>query len=138
MTAPENVTSALERAYRALILWDEERMKPRVDEQTARFQAEIDRLPRQPVEAFRAAARAETLRIALWFQENEEHFLREAVSYLGDEVLKGLEEEGVAQPFVQVILEALEETCGELRDRMYDIREAAGANDGPAQSSGGG
>ena len=132
--------SALERAYRALILWYDERMQPRLDEQVARFEGEIARLPRQPVEAFRAAARAETLRIAHWFEEGEEDFLREAVSCLGDDVLKGLEEERVAQPFMEVILDALNDARNELRDRMYDIRESAGANgpapEGPAQSSG--
>jgi hypothetical protein len=120
--------SALERAYRALILWDEERMQPRVAQRIGEFEARIGDLPRRPPEAFQAAARGETLQIALWFQENEEAFLREAVSYLPDEVLNGLAQEGLDRAFTEVILDALNDTREELTQRMFELREAAGAN----------
>lgn len=121
----EPAPSPLERAYRAIILWDEERMQPRLDERIASFRARVGELPPHPIEAFRAAAEAETLSVALWFQENEKAFLREAVSYLGDDVLKGLKETGVDGQFLQVILGALEDAREALRDRMQEIRDAA-------------
>jgi hypothetical protein len=123
----EPTPSPLERAYRAIILWDEERMQPRLDERIAWFRARVEELPPRPIEAFRAAARAETLSVALWFQENEKAFLREAVSYLGDDVLAGLKETGVDGQFMQVILGALEDARGALRDRMQEIRDASDA-----------
>lgn len=117
--------SALERAYRALVRWDEELLQPRLDDRLAHFRGRVEALPPHPIEAFRAAARAETLAVGLWFQENEEAFLREAVSCLDDDVIRGLKALGVDQQFSQVILDAIEDAGDSLRDRMQEIREAA-------------
>lgn len=100
-------------------------MQPRLDEQIAYFRARIQALPPHPLEAFRAAAKAEVLAVALWFQENEEAFLREAVSCLDDDVLRALKAVGVDEQFTQVILDAIEDARDALRDRMQEIREVA-------------
>jgi len=126
-SAGEQGPSEFERAYRALALWQDERMQPQLDAQLAWFRERVEALLPYPVDAFRAAMKAETMSVALWFQENERTFLREAVSYLGDDVLQELKVLGWDQQFVQVILGALDEAREELRDRMHEIREAADA-----------
>ena len=130
---PPEAPSALEDAYRALNRWDEESMRPQIEAQIDFFRGRIEALPAHPIEAFRAAAKAETMAVDWWFQENEEAFLREAVSYLGDDVLQGLKGMGVDGQFIEVILAALDDARDELRDRMYEIREAA---DGAASGRG--
>jgi glutamine synthetase type III len=123
----DDAPSELECAYRALALWEEERMQPQLDAQVSWFRARVAELLPHPVQAFQAAMKAETMSVALWFQENERTFLREAVSYLGDDVLQGLKAIGCDQQFIQVILEALDDAREDLRNRMHEIREAADA-----------
>ena len=117
--------SALERAYRAIFLWEEERMGPRIEGLAEEFRARLAALEPEPGESFRAAAERETLTIARPFEANVEEFLREAVSYLDDDVIRGREALGVAEQFHKVIFEAIDEARADLARRMADIREAA-------------
>lgn len=117
--------SELERAYRAIILWDDERMRPRLDAIVEEFRANIEALEPREGETFRQAAEAETLLIGRWFHDNEEEFLREAVSYLDDDILGGLEELGLGGQFGQVIQDSIEESAAELAHRMAEIRDQA-------------
>jgi hypothetical protein len=115
--------SALERAYRAISLWQEERMQPRIDGLVEEFRYNVEGQGLEPGDALNAAADAETLRIGGWFQENEESFLREAVSYLDDEIIRGLREMGVDRQFHQVMFDAVHEAREELKRRIWEIRE---------------
>lgn len=123
---------ALLNAYRAVILWNDERMRPRVDALVEEFRANIQAMEPREGETFRQAAEAETLRIGHWFHDNEENFLREAVSYLDDDILRGLDEIGLGGDFTRVIIDSVEESKQDLVGRMYDIREEACASRGEA------
>jgi hypothetical protein len=124
----------LERAYRALLLWNEEKMRPRLDALVENFRVRLDYL--EPGLDPRAAAENETLEIGRWFEENERGFLAEAVSYLDDDLLERLKALGVDGQFGSVIFGAIDEARTELARRLGEAREAAcGAIEGPAAAS---
>lgn len=130
--APEgDPASELERAYRAILLWQEEKMRPRLDALVENFQARLGHL--EPGSDSRAAAENELLEIGRWFEENESSFLAEAVSYLDDEILKRLKALGVDGQFGSVIFGAIDEARTELARRLGEALEAAF---GPAAGGG--
>jgi hypothetical protein len=121
---PEDpATAALERAYRAIILWNDEKMQPRLDALVENFRVRLDYL--EPGQDPRAAAENETLEIGRWFEENERGFLAEAVSYLDDDLLERLKTLGVDGQFGSVIFNAIDEARAELARRLGEAREAA-------------
>jgi TonB family protein len=126
--------SALERAYRALFLWEEERMEPRIDALVEELRLRLAALEDEPDESFRPAAERETLLVARRFEEDQEAFLREAVSYLDDEIIQGLKAMGVDQQFHGVIFEALNDARGKLAGRLSEARDAACAKASPRAS----
>lgn len=119
----------LERAYRALLLWNEEKMQPRLDDLVENFRVRLE-YP-EPGQDPSAAAENETLEIGRWFEENERGFLAEAVSYLDDDLLERLKALGVDGQFGAVIFNAIDEARADLARRLGEAREAAcGAIDG--------
>lgn len=112
--------SELERAYRALFLWEEEKMRPRLDALVEDLHARLSELG--PGEDRAAAAGREATEIARWFEENEKGFAAEAVSCLGDDVLKGLKALGVESQFGSVIWEAVDEARADLERRLGEAR----------------
>lgn len=125
-SSPDGYTpSALELAYRAIFLWEEERMEPRIDGLVEQFRARLGELEPGPAESFRSAAEQEALHIGRWFEENEEAFIRAAVSYLDDDVIRGLEALGVAEQFHGVIFEAIDDARADLAGRLSEVRDAA-------------
>lgn len=117
--------SELERAYRALFRWEDERMRPRIEALVEDFRRRLQQIEPEEGQSFRSAAEQETLEIARWFEENQEGFVGEAVSYLDDDVLQGLQDLGVDGQFGALIWEAIDEARADLAGRMHELREAA-------------
>jgi TonB family protein len=126
--------SALERAYRAIFRWEEERMRPHIDALVEEFRVRLAALDAEPGESLRSVAEGETLLVARRFEDDRESFLREAVSYLDDDVIQGLKALGVDQQFHGVIFEALNDARAKLAGRLAEARDAACAE---ASSRGG-
>jgi hypothetical protein len=120
---PGDGASGLERAYRALLLWNEEKMAPRLDSLVENFQYRLGHL--EPGQDPGAVAEQESLEIGRWFEENVNGFLAEAVSYLGDDLLRDLKALGVESQFGSVIFEAIDDSRGELARRLGEARAAA-------------
>lgn len=130
-----DTASEIERAYRAILLWEEERMRPRLDALAADFRARLQRLELRPGEDFQAAAERETLETERGFEENEPSFVAEAVSYLDDDVLEGLKALGVDSQFGSVIWQAVDEARADLARRLGEAREAAYGESGAGAGS---
>jgi hypothetical protein len=113
----------LERAYRAILLWEEEKMRPRLDALVDNFRIRLGSL--EPGQDPRAAAENEILEIGRWFEENENGFVAEAVSCLDDDLLGRLKSLGVDGQFGAVIFNAIDEARAELARRLGEAREAA-------------
>lgn len=121
---PEDPAAAeLERAYRFILLWNEEKMRPRLDALVENFRVRLDYL--EPGLDPRSAAENETLEIGRWFEENESGFLAEAVSFLDDDVIERLKALGVDGQFGSIIFNAIDEARAELARRLGEAREAA-------------
>lgn len=114
--------SALELAYRALLRWDDECMKPRLETLAAAFAERLRAIEPPHGPGREQAADALTAEYGGWFDQQREAFVREAVSYLDDDVLHGLRELGVDDQFGTVILDAVAEARETLRARIWDAR----------------
>jgi hypothetical protein len=130
--APEDPAAAeLERADRALLLWNEEKMQPRLDALVENFRVRLGHL--ETGQDPSAAAQDETLEIGRWFEQNENGFVAEAVSYLDDDLLGRLKALGVDGRFGALIFKAINEARAELIRRLGEARETvcgpAGAGD---------
>ena len=115
--------SELERAYRALIRWDEEKMKPRIEALASEYRAQIAAIAADPGPTAQEQARETTIEYGRWFDDHRENFLAEAVSYLDSETISGLRELGVDRQFGEVILDSIEESAQRLISQMAEARE---------------
>lgn len=125
--AEDPAAAELERAFDALRLWQEEKMRPRLDSLVENFQIRLSQL--EPGLNPRAAAENETLEIARWFEENEKGFLAEAVSYVDDDLIERLKTLEVDGQFGALIFNAVDEARSDLVRRLGEAREAADGED---------
>lgn len=114
--------SEVERAYRALIRWDEEKMKPRIEALASEYRAQIAAIAADSGPTAHEQGRETTIEYGRSFDDHRESFLAEAISYLDDEIIHGLRELGVDQQFAGIILEAIEEAAQSLIAAMADAR----------------
>lgn len=125
-SAPPAAQSEVERAYRALLRWDEERLKPFVDSLAADFAARLAAIEAPPGPGLEQAADAATIEIGRLFDERQEDLVRAAVSYLDDDILRGLQALGARDAFGAVIWDAVDEARDLLRARIWEARGRAG------------
>lgn len=123
--------SALERAYRALIRWDEEKMKPRIEALASEYRAQVAAIESAGGPAQHEEVEEVTLEYGRWFDEQREHFVAEAVSYFDSETISGLRALGVEQQFGGVIFDAIDEAAQTLAAHLADARADLLAAPGP-------
>lgn len=115
--------SELERAYRALIRWDEEKMKPRIEALASEYRARIAAVAPAGGPTAHEQARETAIEYGRWFDDHREDFLAEAISYLDSETISGLRELGVDLQFAQIIFDSIEESAQSLVSQMADTRQ---------------